>query len=469
MYLYINVHLFKFFIRMRKSLLLMCAATAIAGLSFQARADLYIIGAVEGAGWSANLGVPMTATATANEYEITIQVEGTFGFATQLGANADDWDGLNANRYGAEYDPYPLSLDVETAMYKNTCAFSLNPGEYHIVANLDAMTVTASSTTPVEQPKTMYICGALDGHTWNPTDGVAMTAGEDEGVFTATVNVTGGAGDGVDSFGFVGFTSQLSADENDWTTFNANRFGPSAYNQAVAPGTEYVMQRNENSFGLPGGEYDVTVNLNDNTATFTPTGTINYNYPDTIYLIGNVNGSSEWLPTNGIKIAESESTPGEYKGNITITDGTDGYFGIGTLLTEDAEGQSWNTFNAARYIPAGNDALTLGEAAELKMTGDASFTITPGNYDLTIKLTSIASGTITLSTPGTSSINGVDADGATYPVTGDGTITIVGEADTVEVYTVGGALVAADAEAVTCPAGVYVVVIDGTAHKVIVK
>ena len=222
---------------MRKSLLLMCAATAIAGLSFQARADLYIIGAVEGAGWSANLGVPMTATATANEYEITIQVEGTFGFATQLGANADDWDVLNANRYGAEYDPYPLALDVETALYKNSCAFSLNPGEYHIVANLDAMTVTATSTTPVEQPKTMYICGALDGHTWNPTDGVAMTAGEDEGVFTATVNVTDGAGDGVDSFGFVGFTSQLGADENDWTTFNANRFGPSAYNQAVAPGT----------------------------------------------------------------------------------------------------------------------------------------------------------------------------------------------------------------------------------------
>ena len=139
------------------------------------------------------------------------------------------------------------------------------------------------------------------------------------------------------------------------------------------------------------------------------------------------------------------------------------------MLTEDAESQSWNTFNAARYIPAGNDALELGEAAELKMTGDASFTITPGNYDLTIKLTSIASGTITLSTPGTSSLNGVDADVAAYPVAGDGTITIVGEAATVEVYTVGGALVAADAEAVTCPAGVYVVVIDGTAHKVIVK
>ena len=114
---------------MKRSITLIIAVLLMA-MSFHAKADLYIIGDVEGAGWSANLGVPMTET-SANVYEINITINGAFGFASQLGANADDWEGLNANRYGAEYDGYYLTNGIQATLYKNANAYNMiNSGTY---------------------------------------------------------------------------------------------------------------------------------------------------------------------------------------------------------------------------------------------------------------------------------------------------------------------------------------------------
>ena len=52
----------------------------------------------------------------------------------------------------------------------------------------------------------------------------------------------------------------------------------------------------------------------------------------------------------------------------------------------------------------------------------------------------------------------------------DGEIAIVGEAADVEVYNMGGALIAkGNLERISCPQGIYVVKVDGNVQKVIVK
>lgn len=70
----------------------------------------------------------------------------------------------------------------------------------------------------------------------------------------------------------------------------------------------------------------------------------------------------------------------------------------------------------------------------------------------------------------TSGVAGVAAEGAVKVLGLDGEIAIVGEAADVEVYNMGGALIAkGNLERISCPQGIYVVKVDGNVQKVIVK
>ena len=69
-----------------------------------------------------------------------------------------------------------------------------------------------------------------------------------------------------------------------------------------------------------------------------------------------------------------------------------------------------------------------------------------------------------------SGVAGVAAEGAVKVLGLDGEIAIVGEAADVEVYNMGGALIAkGNLERISCPQGIYVVKVDGNVQKVIVK
>ena len=50
-----------------------------------------------------------------------------------------------------------------------------------------------------------------------------------------------------------------------------------------------------------------------------------------------------------------------------------------------------------------------------------------------------------------------------------GFIEITGSADTIEVYTIGGALISKDSAKIACSTGMYIVKVDGKATKVVVK
>lgn len=70
----------------------------------------------------------------------------------------------------------------------------------------------------------------------------------------------------------------------------------------------------------------------------------------------------------------------------------------------------------------------------------------------------------------TSGVEGVVAEADVKMLGLDGEIAIVGEAADVEVYNMGGALIAkGNLERISCPQGIYVVKVDGNVQKVIVK
>ena len=54
-------------------------------------------------------------------------------------------------------------------------------------------------------------------------------------------------------------------------------------------------------------------------------------------------------------------------------------------------------------------------------------------------------------------------------VGGNGEINIIGLANSIEVFTTGGTLISKDQNKVSCPAGIYLVKVDGNVTKVIVK
>ncbi len=411
------------------------------------------------------------------ETVVTIEADDTSSSDTTRGefrftvSENTDWDGGSFVYFGAggvdEGTTYWIGRSADasaTLNYLSEVNFSVEPGTYRIIADLVNSTVEVYDAA-------MYIIGDIDNiAAWDPSSGVEMSWNGD-GIFTAECTIVGGEGSGISSLGYVGFGPVLGSTSDDWNTFNASRYGASTYNRVVAPDSEVTLSYSSTySFGLAGGTYYVTFNLKEKTVTFSPKSYITYSFPEKIYLIGDIDNASGWVTTTGLEVTETEEGSGIYKATITVTseDSGEGWFGLGATVTEE---EDWTTFNAYRYNPVSSAYLSAGEVADIDMMGDGnSFEITSGKYDLTIQLTSIGAGTILLENPGGSTgVTEVVVSQAAYPVVIGDEISVVGDAENVRIYSIGGALVGVGTSPVACTEGVYIVVIDGVAYKVMVK
>lgn len=124
----------------------------------------------------------------------------------------------------------------------------------------------------------LYILGEVFGHTWKPNEGVQMET-EDGNIFTATIVTDGEHIDENDGIGYsyFSFTTTLGEDENNWDAIAAYRIGATEDGFLVSPdlyGVELPLSNfgNGNSFKLPAGTYDVTVNLEAKTIVITAKG-----------------------------------------------------------------------------------------------------------------------------------------------------------------------------------------------------
>ena len=233
----------------------------------------------------------------------------------------------------------------------------------------------------------LYIIGEVEGNdfAWNPTKGVEMTnAGSN--IFFATVQI-GAEGTHHATFGF---TSKLGTNDSDWDTCNRDRYGAQNNNDLILDGQKTTLVKTgSNSFRIETGEYNIIVNMTTMTVTCVNTGKgITPTYPELLYIIGDVDGTS-WDPANGNVFVEMSSTTGTYICNIDIIDlDDDGYgtFAFGSKLGADSN--DWDTFNANRYGPIQKDTeLSAGMAGAIGQNGDTSFKVPSGAYAVKVDLT----------------------------------------------------------------------------------
>lgn len=312
------------------------------------------------------------------------------------------------------------------------------------------------SITSDEYPAELFIIGGVTDPVWSPETGIKMKKGE-EGVYTAQIT-TNAVTDNI------GIVSVLDA---EWETVNANRWGFAEDNATVALGTAMPIVKGTGAICIGAvGTFDVTVDLKN--LTILVEGEPVVEYPETLYIIGNVTEDVVFLPNVGKELVKDADANVYRAEDIQIYDNGEsgyGYFAFVEQLGADEE--DWNTVNANRFGPAVSDTeITDGVAAEIGNNGDTSYKAKAAIYDIVVDL---EAGTVTL----TEVEGGVeDVEDVVAVVAGRGEIRIVGEPATgVSIYGINGQAVALNSNerVFNVAAGVYVVVVDGKTEKVMVR
>jgi len=111
----------------------------------------------------------------------------------------------------------------------------------------------------------LYVIGDVEGSSWTPNDGsVTLTYDATNDVYTGIITVK----DSWEGNGWFAFTTALGADENDWTTLNANRLTVSS-DYGTLDETATLVTGVDQSFKLAAGEYGVIISLTNMTIKFT--------------------------------------------------------------------------------------------------------------------------------------------------------------------------------------------------------
>ena len=323
--------------------------------------------------------------------------------------------------------------------------------------------MVAKYTFSLPKPK-MYILGQNEvGDAWNPTSGIAMTW-ESGNVWSATVTTAPGR----ENLGFVSVLAENN-DEGGWTYVNGNRWGLENDKQEGALAEKLTVSKNSNSINVGVGTFFIRMNLDDNTLYIAPTK---------LYVIGTSNKAEghHWAPSDDSYMAESDpETPGVFtfdpidlkvEGKAVGEEAEEdlAYFAFVTGI--DAE---WGPVNNSRWCPDNKDG-ELTDNTDFTDFGkhyNGAFCIKNGAYKLTVDLNTKTVKAVYLTSSGVEQV-GAEAAGV---IAADGQIRIVGDAATVSVYNAAGQAVAINSAERTFAVarGMYVVVVDGKATKVIVR
>lgn len=313
----------------------------------------------------------------------------------------------------------------------------------------------------------MYILGQNEeGEAWNPTSGIAMTW-EGGNVWSATVTTAPGREN-------LGFVSVLAENIGGWDYVNGHRWGLEKDNQCGALAEKLTVSKNSNSINVGVGTFFIRMNLDDNTLYIAPTK---------LYVIGTSNKAEghHWAPNDDSYMAESDpETPGVFTFNpidLKVEGKAVGeeaeedlaYFAFVTGITITDTEADWGAVNNSRWCPDNKDGV-LTDKTDFTDFGkhyNGTFCIKNGAYKLTVDLNTKTVKAVYLTSSGVEQV-GAEAAGV---IAADGQIRIVGDAATVSVYNAAGQAVAINSAERTFAVarGMYVVVVDGKATKVIVR
>ena len=293
-----------------------------------------------------------------------------FNFETTIGRNCNDiaWD-IADNLY----------IVGNSGEWLKSFSLPRESGEV-VVAAPSKYDVSISSD---EYPAELFIIGGVTDPVWSPETGIKMKKGE-EGVYTAQIT-TNAVTDNI------GIVSVLDA---EWETVNANRWGFENNNATVTLNKAMPIVKGQGAICIGAvGTFDVTVDLKN--MTILVEGEPVVEYPETLYIIGNVTEDVVFLPNVGKELVKDADANVYRAEDIQIYDNGEsgyGYFAFVEQLGADEE--DWNTVNANRFGPAVSDTeITDGVAAEIGNNGDTSYKVKAGIYDFVVDLDN---GTITI-------------------------------------------------------------------------
>ena len=186
-------------------------------------------------------------------------------------------------------------------------------------------------------------------------------------------------------------------------------------------------------------------------------------YPENVYLAGHLENAA-WDPAyDGYKMTAT-ANEGEYSiENVVIVEAdAEANKGFGYFAFTTAVG-TWDEVNASdRFGAESADLLIESEKSANVVKGQYSWKVAAGTYNMVLNLKDM---TLVIT-----KMSGVDAvEVAAQVIAGVGVINVVGEAETVEVYSMSGALVSAGETSVECAPGVYLVRVDRNVTKVVVR
>ena len=174
-----------------------------------------------------------------------------FAFFTSLSNDKDDWS-INANRWAYDGEVAPNTL-VNALNDENATSYIEREGSYEVTFNYTGKSYQLydATYTPVEPEKAVYFVGnANDWHT--NTCFAKLQESGDKDVYTGEVELSQ----------YFTIATKLTTLPNDWTNFNANRWGPQEDGKTVTKNSTTDMYNYASAFQIDNdGKYNVTVDL----------------------------------------------------------------------------------------------------------------------------------------------------------------------------------------------------------------
>ena len=197
------------------------------------------------------------------ENDMTEQADGTFAltkYNCQLAGSELEFKVTGNHSWDNAWPDNNVVVTVEEAgLYDVT--FIINPESKDVTYNV----VKSGDFDP--RTGELYILGQVNGNGWDPSVGFKMDT-EDENIFTAQITTAGETPDENDGIGysFFSFTTKLGENSDDWSSIGGYRIGSVEDGFPLTEDTygidiEMGSFGQGNSFKIPAGTYNLTVNL----------------------------------------------------------------------------------------------------------------------------------------------------------------------------------------------------------------
>lgn len=221
---------------------------------------LYVTGNIDGSSWDPAKPIELEMVGTdIFRGEITFtEATSYFAIATEMG----DWDTFNAARWGANDALLTEGsvLDLVPQSGSDQCV-TIAAGTYTITINMAVkqIVIGEGDWTKPEQPgkyEHLYVLGNIEGTGWTPAEPIEMEkVGRD--LFRAELTFVP---DGTNTICYFAFATEKGANNDDWATLNAARWGGGELTEGVY--VPLTLQTNSDmTVTIAPGTYTITVNM----------------------------------------------------------------------------------------------------------------------------------------------------------------------------------------------------------------